>query len=356
MKLDLTNKQNFLKLMADRVMLREGPVGVENVLRSLFGAYNKPGEEPMTERVLARIARLPVPVVSALVKEFVSAGVLSHGMPLRLDEAAVRVMSEKWGWTAAPGGGGGAGVGGGAVRGSGMSSLMGGVAGADSMASGVMGGIRRESARCAMCEGTGIAPGNEGWRGVLASLLRHNLGSAPETLTRLAALMHDEGALFGKDVLALGGTGAMAGAVALAGKALSPSGRLAKRVVATDPHERNLLYLRDAAVAEGVIIGLVRYEPRRPLPSDLEEEFDTVTVISSDDLPDLIALVTRASEATKEEGRVYLLCPPLRGEERLDTQREMLDLGLAIERIIPRFDAHPGSELDLYVLRAVGDD
>src|SRR5688500_90649 len=333
MKLDLTNKQAFLKLMSERVMLREGPVGVENVLRALFMSYNKPGETPMDERVLARISRLPVPVVSALCKEFVNIGLLNQGLPLRLDEAAVRVMSEKWGWSSSPGSGGDS------------------TAGATST-----GSVRRESARCANCEGTGVVPSQQTWGSVLEGLRLHNLTAAPETLVRLVALMHEDGALFGKDVLVLGGMGAMAGSVALAGKALSPSGRLARRVVFVDPLERNLGQLRDVDESEGAIIGLVRHDLGRPLPDDLQEEFETVAVTSGEDVPELVAMVSRSAEAVKEKGRVYLLCPPLRGEEKLDVQRELIEAGLAFERAVPRFDSHPGAEMDLFVLGMVDDD
>jgi predicted methyltransferase len=331
MRLDLTNKQDFLKLMSERVMLREGPVGVENVLKVLFVSYNKPGETPMDERVLARISRLPVPVVSALCKEFANIGLLSHGLPLRLDEAAVRLMSERWGWSSTSG-----------------SSAGGAVAST--------GSVRRETARCANCEGTGVVPSQQTWGSVLEGLRLHNLTSAPETLVRMVALMHEDGAMFGKDVLVLGGSGAVAGAVALAGKALSPTGRLVRRVVFVDPQERNLVQMRDVAEREGTIIGLVRHDLRAPLPQDLREEFETIVVTSGDDMDDLVAMVGRASEAVKEKGRVYLLCPPLRGEEKLDAQREMVEAGLAFERAVPRFDSHPGAEMDLYVLGMVDDD
>jgi predicted methyltransferase len=330
MKLDLTNKQAFLKLMSERVMLREGPVGVENVLKALFSSYNKPGDKPMDERALAQISRLPVPVISALCKEFINAGILNPGLPLRLDEAAVRVMSEKWGWSSQSGGGGG-----------GLAST---------------GTVKRETARCAACEGTGVVPSSQTWGPVLEGLRLHNLTAAPETLVRLVALMHDDGALFGKDVIVLGGMGAMAGAVALAGKALSPSGRLSRRVVFVDPLERNLVQIRDLAQREDVIIGLVRHDLRRSLPDDLRDEFETVAVTGSDDPEELVALIGKAAEAVKEKGRVYLLCPPLRGEDKLDAQQEMVEAGMTFERAVPRFDSHPGAEMDLFVLGMVDDD
>jgi N4-bis(aminopropyl)spermidine synthase len=124
-------------------------------------------------------------------------------------------------------------------------------------------------------------------------------------------------------------------------------------VVAADPHERNLVGLREVAEREGTLIGLVRHDLRRTLPDDLREEFDTVAVTAPRDPEEIAELVERASEAAREGGRVYLLCPPLKGEDRLDAQRAMLEADFAIERAVPRFDPHPGGELALYVLRLV---
>ena len=90
-------------------------------------------------------------------------------------------------------------------------------------------------------------------------------------------------------------------------KALSPTGRLARRVVALDTDERILTHLRDIAVAEGVIIGLVRHDLRKPLPEDLQGQFDTVATDPAYTLPGLMLFLSRAIEAVKPEGgRIFL--------------------------------------------------
>ena len=71
-----------------------------------------------------------------------------------------------------------------------------------------------------------------------------------------------------EDAVAYGSPAPLEGCVGLAGKALSPMGRLARRVVAVDTDERILMHLRDIAVAEEVrnefclkVTGLVRARP-----------------------------------------------------------------------------------------------
>ena len=133
-----------------------------------------------------------------------------------------------------------------------------------------------------------MAPSGPQWEAVLADLRRHfednprvdvtldQSHCTPETNLRRVAYMHEHGALAGKDVLVLGDDDSVSAAVALAGRELSPTGRLARRVVALDTDERILTHLRDIAVAEKVIIGLVRHDLRKPLPKDIRELADRI--------------------------------------------------------------------------------
>ena len=55
----------LLRSIAERADLREGPAGVEEVLRAVYRAGADPDAEPLTARALARIVRMPVPVITA---------------------------------------------------------------------------------------------------------------------------------------------------------------------------------------------------------------------------------------------------------------------------------------------------
>jgi predicted methyltransferase len=326
MTTNLQDKSAFFKYIAERVRLREGPVGVEKVLRAIFDAQIRSQAEPADGRMLARIVRLPLPVINAMMAELQSVGAVDPSGPgICLSAVALKAAQEAWGWA--------------------------------------LPRLERQSpasAGCQACGGTGITALGPQWNGVLEALRRNLTKShvSPETIVQRVAFMHESRALAGKDVLVMGEDVSAAVAIALAGKALSQSGRLARRVVALHPEERVLSEVRDVAVREGVIVGLVKHDPRRSLMEDLEGEFDTVFVAPSAIFSSIIDLLSRTIEAAKPQGgQVFLACPPLSLDDRIDAQRAILDLGLAIERLVPGFDRYEGSKQpsDMYVLSVTED-
>src|SRR4051794_31562529 len=335
MRPDLTDKNKLLKEVAERSQLREGPQGIESVLRAIFRAQHEPEGEPLTGRALARIVRMPVPVVTAVRRELESAGVVEPGPHIRLTEQADEVLSGQWGWATSP-------------------QAEGGVV-------------------CETCEGTGIHPHGKQWESVLGEMRKHfdenprvdvtldQSFCTPETNLRRVALLHEQGALAGKDVLVLGDDDSLSVGIALAGKVMSPSGRLARRVVALDTDNRILTHLRDIAVSEGVIVGLVRHDVRKPLPDDLLGEFDTVATDTPYTLPGLTLFLSRAVEAVKPEGgRIYLSFGHRPPYELLAVQRVIADMGLVVDQLIPNFNRYVGAGIlagvsDLYVLSVTAE-
>lgn len=328
------DKRELLQAVAEQAQLREGAQGVEDALRAIFRAQHDTAAEPLTARALARIIRLPVPVVTALRRELEKAGVVEPGPHLRLTADADSVISQEWGWALAP---------------SAQSSVV-----------------------CPTCGGTGVAPSGPEWEHLLAALRRHFADNprvdvmldqshcTPETNLRRVAYMHEHGALAGKSVLALGDDDSLSAAVALVGKALSPTGKLARRVVALDSDNRILSHLRDIAVSEGALIGLVRHDLRHPLPEGLEGEFDTVSTDPPYSLPGLTLFLSRTIEAVKPEGgRIFLHFGHRPPAEQLAVQKAIVEMGLVIEQIIPNFNHYAGATIlagvsDLYLL-SVGE-
>src|SRR4051794_31457074 len=95
---NFTDKTKLLTRVAERAQLREGPRGIEDVLRAIFRAQHDLSAEPLTGRALARIVRLPVPVVTAVRRELEHEGVVEPGPHIRLTPAADKAISEAWGW------------------------------------------------------------------------------------------------------------------------------------------------------------------------------------------------------------------------------------------------------------------
>jgi predicted methyltransferase len=330
----MLEKQILLKTVADRADLREGPHGVEDVLRAIYRAQSTSAAEPLTARSLARIVRLPVPVLTALRRELEKEGVVAPGPHITLTAEAFETIGRDWGWSSA--------------------------------GSEPSGAINRVV--CDVCSGTGVAPSGPAWEAVLAALRKHFASNprvdvaldqshcTPETNLRRAALMYEQGALAGKHVLVLGDDDSVSAAVALAGKALAPEGKLARRIVAVDTDNRILTHLRDIAVSEGVIIGLVRHDLRQPLPRDLQGQFNTVSTDPPYTLPGLTLFLSRAVQAiTPDGGRIYLHFGHRPPEEQVEIQRAIAQMGLAILQIVPGFNEYVGAGVlagvsDLYVL------
>ncbi len=327
---NISDKSAFLKAIAERAQLREGPQGIESVLRAIFHAQHDLAVEPLTGRALARVVRLPVPVVTAIRRELEKAGAVEPGPHLRLTQAADEALTKQWGWSG--------------------------------------GSSTQASVVCPTCGGTGVAPSGPQWEQMLASLRRHFADNprvdvtldqshcTPETNLRRVAYMQEHGALEGKSVLVLGDDDSVSAAVALAGKALSPSGKLARRVVALDADERILAHLRDIGVSEDVLIGLVRWDLRKPLPPDLQGEFDTVSTDPAYTLPGLVLFLSRAIEAIKPEGgQIFLSFGHRSPDEQLEVQQAIADMDLVIEQLTPNFNQYVGAGIlagvsDLYML------
>ncbi len=332
----------MLKSVAERAQLREGAAGVEEVLRVVYRAQHDGNAEPLTARALARMVRLPLPVVTAVRRELEKAGVLEAGPHLVLTGAADSMIGDAWGWAS--------------LRASEQSSE-------DAEAG------HTNAVICPECGGLGVAPQGRVWSNLLEVLRRHFMGNprvdvtldqshcTPETNLRRVALMYEDGALAGKHVLVLGDDDSVSAAIALAGKELSPSGKLARRVVALDTDNRILNHLRDIAVEEEVLVGLVHHDVRQPLHRDLQGEFETVSTDPPYTLPGLELFLSRAVQAIRPEGgKIYLHFGHRPPDEQVEVQSAIARMGLVIERLVPNFNEYVGAGVlagvsDLYVLR-----
>lgn len=328
------DKAGLLRQIAESAHLREGAAGVEAVLRAVYRAQHRPGTEPLTARAASRLVRLPLPVLTALRRELEKADVLEPGPYLRLTEAAAQQIGADWGWAT-------------------LDSL-------DSL----------EPAPPTTDQPS--VPIGAVWQALLNTLRKHfpeNPGvdvtldqshCTPETNVRRVALMYEDGALAGKRVLILGDDDSVSVAIALAGKTLSPSGKLTQRLTALDTDERILNHLRRIAVEEGVEVETVAHDVREPLPEGLAGAFDTVTTDPPYTLPGLTLFVSRAIEALGPDGgQIYLHFGHRPPDEQLAVQSALAGMGLVIERLVPSFNEYVGAGVlagvsDLYVLRTTG--
>lgn len=348
---DYSDKDRFLVDIARRVQLRGGLGDAERVLRAIFEHDQESGADALTERVLARIVRMPVPVITAIRRELERAGVLEPGLSIQLAPAARQTLAEGWGWQPL------------------QQAVFASLSSRPVRAEEGRSAEPQVSQVCETCGGTGIAPTGPPWDAVLSGLQKHFLSKprkvtvggraksqpTPDTNLRRAALLHEHGALAGKDVLVIGEDVTVAAAVALLGKALSPSGKLARRIVALHSDDKALRLLRDIAVSEGLLIGLVTHDLRRPLMPDLQGEFATVFVDPPQTYAGVVLALSRAVDAANVEGTIFLSYGSGHPGDLLEVQRAILEAGLLISQVIPDFDQYSTGSRDLYVLGMTED-
>src|SRR5689334_1594587 len=88
---EIADSDKLLQEIARDTKLREGPAGVATVLR----AVKRLGRAPLN--VVAREARLPLPVASAVRRELEKAGLLARDGGMRLTSAGDRLLEQHLG-------------------------------------------------------------------------------------------------------------------------------------------------------------------------------------------------------------------------------------------------------------------
>jgi predicted methyltransferase len=292
-----------LAAVAEAVGLREGPRGVEEVLRHLAGPA------PAIRR-LSRRTSIPVPVVAAICNELRAAGLLAPGRPVRLSEAGRELVDRL---------GGGLGV----------------------------------DAACPACAGLGVAaPGEPAdTAGPLAGLLAGAPPADPTldqvhctvaTKLRRVAYLRQSGALDGRSVLLLGDDDFLALAIAL--EATAPGRRAPARLTVLDADPGILAFTRTALRGTGVAAELVLHDLRQPLPRRLTGAFDTVFTDPPYTHRGAELFLSRGREALRPEGGHAFLCfGPQAPADGARLQHAITGLGFAIHRLARNFNEYLGA-------------
>ncbi len=290
--------------------LREGPAGVETVLRVLYQA------EPAGIKSLARKARLPVPVLVAVLGELAKHGLVQRGKGVSLTARGRLFVQEE------------------------------------------LGIFSGEDWSCNTCHGRTIfiparlRPVAE----KLAFYARQAPGvdtaldqapSTPESSLRRALFMIQQGAVEGKRLAILGDDDSISLAIGLLGRALHPDGAFAARLTVLESDPRWVEHLRRAAQQEKLDLEARQVDLREPLPAGLHGAFDTFETDPPYTLPGMALFVSRGVEALQQgAGRQGFLSlgarPP---DEMLAFQRALSDMGLAIAQLLPNFNVYQGASL-----------
>jgi predicted methyltransferase len=320
--------------VATAVGLAEGESGVRDVLRAVTRS------EPVPTSQVSRLAQLPVPIVTAVCNELRKRGVIDRTRPVRLTDQARDLLS-----THSP----------------------------------------HLDGTCPHCGGLGLLipadlSASQGGRPpmnprkALTDELEQVAAGAPQARLELdqthctvatklhrVLLMHEAGALDGKDIVLLGDDDLISVAIARFAAVTGTAARL-KSVTVIDTDPAVLGWIEQQTSGTGVTVRPVEHDLREPLPAELTESFDVACTDPPYTVAGATLFLSRAvSGLRRQPGQhVFFSFGARRPAETLDTQRLIADLGLTIRALIPNFNSYIGVGIlagssNLYHLRSTDD-
>jgi predicted methyltransferase len=179
-----------------------------------------------------------------------------------------------------------------------------------------------------------------------------------ETKLRRVLALHEADALVGRRILVLGDDDLVSLAIASVVRRFG-SARTIANLTVVDIDPAVVRFLRKGLARAYFPASCLRHDLRDPLPPVLCGAFDTVVT----DPPYTVAggklFLSRAADALREGGKVFLSFGATRAEVAFSVQRELTAMGLAIEALVPDFNRYVGAGVlggtsHLYRLRASG--
>lgn len=299
--------RDILADVAGATDLREGREGVALVLRTAF----REGALPL--RDLAKLVRMPLPVLGAVRRELETRGLLDRGQGVELSEAGHAFCRD------------------------------------------ILGISARHDPRCACCAGRGLVLGpvlDE----VVAAMAAHiasgppvdvTLDQAPctpETAVLRAMAMHEAGALEGREILLLGDDDSLSLAVSLLGRAI---GAKPRRLTVLELDPARVAQLESAAQRHDYRVEIVPHDLRDPLPADLHRRFDVFQTDPPYTVDGMSLFVSRGIEGLYREPGLpgFLSFGDLAPDDMLDIQARLTEMGLVATRIRPSFNTYAGASI-----------
>lgn len=299
----------ILQHIALATSLREGPEGVARVLRAVHTS------ERIQLKDLARLVKLPVPVLAAVRRELEKADLMDRQGGLVLSAAGRRFVEEE------------------------------------------LGLVTRHDPTCSTCDGRRVVIGEvfheavETMERILASMptVDVTLDQAfptAETSVRRALYLYQSGALEGRRVIVLGDDDLMSISAALLARCLGVD-RLARRITVLELDPRILEVLERVAESEALDIEIRPHDLRDPLPQDLRGAFDVFETDPPYTRSGVRLFVSRGVEALDPGlGRQGFLSLGARDpDEHLAIHRDLLKMGLVLNDLIPAFNTYQGASL-----------
>jgi predicted methyltransferase len=299
----LADERNIVGEVVSAVGLAEGEPGVRSVLSALARL------EPVAIRRLSRVSGLPVPIVAAVCGELRKRGVVSDTRPAQLTARGRELFAG--------------------------------------------GGLRLPETACSACSGRGrvlppeLAPSVRDVARIArqATAPRFDLDQCHctvETKLRRVLAAHDADALVGRRVLLLGDDDLVSLAVESVVRRHG-SARTISNLTVLDVDPAVVAFARKGLAKARFPVSCFVHDLRGPLPDVLRGAFDTVFTDPPYTLAGARLFLSRAAEALRAEGDVFLSFGSRRPESTFSVQQEIVRLGFSIRALTPDFNRYVGA-------------
>jgi len=293
---------DILRTVSQRTRLPEGEEAVRRVLREIY-RHGRIGTKD-----LAYATRLPVPVVAAVRRELEKIGLIAR-------RAGAILTSE-----------------------------------GEEYVRNVLGLSMRESLICEVCSGRTITVKDQ-FRSILKKMEEYaklrprpytwldQAFCTPETAVLRVLFMLEEGDIEGRKIIFLGDDDLTSIATGLI--------EASRKITVIDIDERLLKLIDEISRGEGINIECVHHDLRQPLPDGLKNNYDVVFTDPPYTIQGLKLFLSRGIEALRERkcASIYLAFAHKPPEEMLSLQAAIIEMGLFIREIIPRFNRYEGAEM-----------
>jgi predicted methyltransferase len=291
--------QNHVRLISRRMELKEGEEAVRRVLREIYlrGVIGT--------KDLARATRLPVPVTAAIRRELEKAGIVARRGGAVITERGKAYVEEVLG-----------------IKN-------------EAVVSGLKAGFEIDVRHIHILD---KLKGFSDMRPDPKTQLDQAFAT-PETTLRRALYMLDNGSLAGREALFLGDDDLTSVAAGLLGGA--------NRLTVVDIDEKLLNAIREISKMERLGIECIHHDLRDPFPEGIEGRFDTFLTDPPYTLPGLRLFLSRGIQALRKRksSKAYLAYPDKPPLEMLRTHSAIVNMGLYIDELIPRFNEYQGAEI-----------
>ena len=303
--------KKVLKEVSDRVNIDEGQRAVEQLLLEV---YFEPG---ISTKILSRKLLLPLPLVAAIKKEFIKAGILEQKQGVRFTGKGKGLMDKTYGFAE-------------------MDMALYNKIMEDRID--IDQDFKKEMK---------ILKGIYKARPEVDSTIDQSKGTMDTSLKRAVLCLQNYGIL-GNKILCVGDDDLVSVAIGFLLKKLFPqSRRYPAEVHIVDIDRRFLKYIKQIAKLENLPITGHYADLREPLSQELHNQFDCFFTDPPYTLQGMNLFISRGLEALKEEPGlpIFFSFAHRSPDMSLAMQREYVRMGLTISRLIPNFNRYEGAEI-----------